>query len=77
QLVADVRAFAEHIACASSTQSEVVVPVIAPGGHVIAVFDVDSDDLSAFRAVDAKALEKLCKTLGERFEREGRFSLAS
>jgi hypothetical protein len=27
--------------------------------------------------VDAKALEKLCKTLGERFEREGRFSLAS
>ncbi len=73
QLVPDVHAFPGHIACASSTQSEVVVPVVAPDGHVIAVFDVDSDDPAAFRDVDAKALETLCKMLGARFEAEARF----
>lgn len=73
QLVPDVHAFPGHIACASSTQSEVVVPVIAPDGHVIAVLDIDSNDPAAFRAVDANALERLCKVLGERFAEESLF----
>ena len=67
QLVPDVHAFEGHIACASTTQSEVVVPVRTPAGEVIAVLDVDSDDPAAFRDVDRVALEHLCEELGRRY----------
>ena len=56
QLVADVNAFPGHIACASSTQSELVLPVFDKGGQVIAVFDLDSDQPDAFGKADAAAL---------------------
>lgn len=45
QLVPDVHAFPGHIACASSTQSEVVVPVLAADGRLLAVLDLDSGEL--------------------------------
>ena len=67
QLVPDVHAFADHIACSSSTQSELVVPVRRPDGVVIGVLDVDSDLPSAFDEVDQAALEELCDALGRRF----------
>lgn len=67
QLVPDVHAFPGHIACSSSTLSELVVPVLAPDGRVLAVFDVDSDHPAAFRPVDAAALEDLCAWLGSRW----------
>ncbi|PRW33150.1 diguanylate cyclase [Chlorella sorokiniana] len=66
QLVPDVHAFPGHIACASSTQSEVVVPVLTPGGQLLAVLDVDSDLPAAFTEVDAQWLEQLCTDLGSR-----------
>ncbi|MGZ2255888.1 GAF domain-containing protein [Roseobacter sp. A03A-229] len=56
QLVSDVEAFPGHIACASSTRSELVLPVRNRAGEVIAVFDIDSDQPDAFRAADAEAL---------------------
>ena len=56
QLVADVDAFPGHIACASSTRSELVLPVFDSAGQVIAVFDIDSDQPDAFTQVDADAL---------------------
>lgn len=59
QLVADVDAFPGHIACAASTRSEIVVPVLDAGGALIAVLDVDSDLPDAFDAADAAALEAL------------------
>ncbi|MCK0168899.1 GAF domain-containing protein [Jannaschia sp. S6380] len=59
QLVADVDAFPGHIACASSTRSEIVLPVFGPGGDLIAVFDIDSDRPDAFTAEDARELTKL------------------
>ena len=65
--VADVHAFPGHIACSSSTLSEIVVPVLRADGSVLAVFDVDSDAPDAFDAVDQEALESLCHTLGARF----------
>ncbi len=67
QLVPDVHAFEGHIACSSSTLSEIVVPVLRPDGSVLAVFDVDSDHPAAFDEVDQEHLEALAKTLGERF----------
>jgi len=67
QLVPDVEAFPGHIACASSTRSEIVVPVLTPEGRVLAVLDVDSNELAAFDALDREQLESLCAMLGERF----------
>lgn len=56
QLVDDVDAFPGHIACASSTRSELVLPVFDPDGLLIAVFDIDSDQPAAFAQDDAAAL---------------------
>ena len=70
QLVPDVEAFPGHIACSSSTRSEIVVPVLAPDGRVIAVLDVDSDHPDAFDHQDQQALEHLCAELGARWGAE-------
>lgn len=58
QLVADVDAFPGHIACASSTRSELVIPVFAARG-LIGVLDIDSDFPDAFTQADADALEAI------------------
>ena len=59
QLVPDVDAFPGHIACASTTRSELVLPVKNRDGFLIAVFDIDSDLPDAFRENDAKALQSI------------------
>ncbi|SFR31749.1 GAF domain-containing protein [Yoonia tamlensis] len=59
QLVPDVDAFSGHIACASSTRSELVIPVYDQAGALIAVFDIDSDQVDAFDTQDADALAKI------------------
>lgn len=59
QVVADVHAFSDHIACDSRSNSEIVVPVFDPGGRLIAVFDVDSERFGNFDEVDRVALEKI------------------
>ena len=58
-LVPDVEAFADHIACASSTRSELVLPVFDRNGALIAVFDIDSNTPDAFTREDADLLEAL------------------
>lgn len=67
QRVADVHSFADHIACSSTTQSEIVVPVLGPDGETIAVLDIDSDEPDAFGDDDQAALEDLCRMLGARY----------
>ncbi len=67
QRVDDVHSFPDHIACSSTTRSEIVVPVLSGTGDVLAVLDVDSDEPAAFSQVDQTALEALCRTLGLRF----------
>lgn len=67
QLVPDVEAFPDHIACSSSTRSEIVVPVLTPDRRLLAVMDVDSDAPAAFDATDQRFLERLCDDLGRRF----------
>ena len=59
QLVPDVDAFDGHIACASSTKSELVLPVLDGQGQLIAVFDIDSDQPDAFTGHDADALSEI------------------
>ena len=63
QLVPDVDAFPGHIACASSTRSELVLPVFDAQGDVIAVFDIDSDQPDAFTDEDAAGMSKLLKAV--------------
>ncbi|MFU8863419.1 MAG: GAF domain-containing protein [Rhodobacterales bacterium] len=59
QLVPDVDAFPGHIACASSTRSELVLPVFNAAGTLLGVFDIDSDQPDAFTAQDAQALQAI------------------
>ncbi|MGD9862479.1 MAG: GAF domain-containing protein [Pseudodonghicola sp.] len=56
QLVPDVEGFADHIACSSTTRSELVLPVRDGQGRLIGVFDIDSDRPDAFTQEDAQAL---------------------
>jgi GAF domain-containing protein len=56
QLVADVDDFPGHIACASSTRSELVLPVINGQGRLLGVFDIDSNQPDAFTQTDATQL---------------------
>ncbi|WP_170416364.1 GAF domain-containing protein [Ruegeria atlantica] len=63
QLVPDVDAFPGHIACASSTRSELVLPVLNAAGDVIAVFDIDSDQPDAFNEQDASQLGEILSSI--------------
>ncbi len=55
-IVPDVEAFDGHIACSSSTRSELVLPVWNGQGHLLAVFDLDSDTPAAFTETDQTRL---------------------
>lgn len=63
QLVPDVDAFPGHIACASSTRSELVLPVFGPDGGLIAVFDIDSNRPAAFTPEDATELAAMLRSV--------------
>ena len=73
QRVDQVASRADHIACSSSTQSEIVVPILSPEGEVLAVLDVDSDQEAAFTDVDQEQLEAICRDLAQRFPRGERW----
>lgn len=61
--VPDVDAFPDHIACASSTRSELVLPVWNGAGRLLGVLDLDSDTPAAFTAADEAFLVPLLKTV--------------
>jgi GAF domain-containing protein len=67
QRVDDVHAIPHHIACSSSTRSELVVPVKDPHGTVRAVLDIDSNLPAAFTDQDVQLAERLCGLLGARY----------
>lgn len=62
-IVPDVDAFPGHIACASASRSEIVVPIFGKAGEVFGVLDVDSDKLDDFSSVDAAGLERVVRLL--------------
>tara|TARA_B100001146_G_C16143385_1_gene417803 strand:- start:636 stop:1094 length:459 start_codon:yes stop_codon:yes gene_type:complete len=67
QLVDDVDQREDHIACSSSTMSEIVVPVVTEDGRLLAVLDIDSDNEAAFDENDKENLEALCALLATQF----------
>lgn len=62
QVVPDVEQFPGHIACSSLSRSEIVVPV-RRGEDIVAVLDIDSEDLATFDDTDREWLEKIVQLL--------------
>lgn len=60
QRVADVHAFAGHIACDAASRSEIVVPLVGTAG-VIGVLDIDSPLPDRFSAADQAGIEALAR----------------
>ncbi|TXC78983.1 GAF domain-containing protein [Luteibaculum oceani] len=58
-IVPNVDEFPGHIACASESKSEIVVPIFSQEKKVIGVLDIDADYLNAFDEIDGKYLEQL------------------
>jgi GAF domain-containing protein len=56
QIVPDVHAVSDHIACSASTRSEIVLPVRDRDGALLGVLDIDSDRPDAFGPSDAAGL---------------------
>jgi L-methionine (R)-S-oxide reductase len=65
QLVADVHAFAGHIACDADSRSELVVPLVIEG-RVGGVIDLDSPTPARFDAEDAAGCEALATLIAAR-----------
>ena len=62
-IVPDVDQFPGHIACSSSSKSEIVVPIVNTNNEVAFVLDIDSDKLNDFDETDQVYLERLAKTI--------------
>jgi GAF domain-containing protein len=61
QIVEDVHADPEHLACDSRTNSEIVLPVLDQDGKLLAVLDVDSTEVGAFDTTDEDYLTAILK----------------
>lgn len=64
-IVPDVAKFPGHIACDPNSKSEIVVPVFDRDRTLIAVLDVDSDQLDAFDEDDRAGLERIVALFAE------------
>jgi L-methionine (R)-S-oxide reductase len=61
-VVPDVEKFPGHIACSSSSKSEIVLPALKKG-EVFLVLDVDSDQLNDFNEADKSYLERVMRII--------------
>ncbi|MGD9812067.1 MAG: GAF domain-containing protein [Sphingobium sp.] len=62
QCIADVHAFAGHIACDAASASEIVVPLLVDG-DLIGVLDLDSPVPARFDSEDVAGLEAVCAVI--------------
>ncbi|HEX5971839.1 MAG TPA: GAF domain-containing protein [Gemmatimonadaceae bacterium] len=60
-IVPDVQAFPGHITCDARSRSEIVVPVTGRSGALIAVLDIDSDQVATFDEEDRQGLERIVR----------------
>jgi GAF domain-containing protein len=63
--VPDVDKFPGHIACSSSSVSEIVIPIFDTTGKVLGVLDVDSERYDVLDETDVVYLEKVCRLLAD------------
>lgn len=69
QLVKDVHEFPGHIACDSTSNSEIVLPLHDKSGKVVAVLDIDSPTLGRFSEADGDGILLLQPVLEDIFNR--------
>jgi L-methionine (R)-S-oxide reductase len=62
-IVPNVDDFPGHIACSSASRSEIVLPIFGPDGRVLAVLDVDSEQLDDFSTADAEGLGRIVRII--------------
>ncbi len=62
-IVPNVDEFPGHVACASASRSEIVLPIFDKSGAVFGVLDLDSDLLDDFSQIDADGLGRIVKML--------------
>ena len=62
-LVPDVNSFSGHIACSSSSVSEIVVPIFNKQQQVVGVLDVDSERYDVLDETDVLYLEKISQLI--------------
>src|SRR5690348_12932195 len=60
-VVPDVQVFPGHITCDARSRSEIVVPVTGRSGALIAVLDIDSDQVATFNEDDRQGLERIVR----------------
>ena len=63
QLVGEVDRFEGHIACSSSTRSELVIPCFNQRGHLLGVLDIDSGQPNFFKWQEASQLDHMLRQL--------------
>jgi len=63
-IVEDVAAFPGHITCDARSKSEIVVPVYDRAGQLLAVLDIDSDQVGTFTEDDQRGLETIIRWFG-------------
>lgn len=68
-LVPDIDKFEGHIACDSSSRSEIVIP-IRRKEEVLAILDIDSVSLNDFSGVDSFYLGEIVKMVEQKFYSE-------
>lgn len=61
-IVDDVDTFPGHIACSSASRSEIIVPVWHDS-KVVAIIDIDSNELATFDTTDKHWLERIAKLI--------------
>jgi len=69
-IVPDVRVFPGHIVCDPRSKSEIALPVFDGRGDVIAVLDVDSEELGSFDETDREWLEKILYAAFSHYKKE-------
>ena len=69
QWVRDVHQRTDHIACSSTTMSEVVLPIVRQRDNtLVAVLDIDSDQPDIFDDDDIAGLTKIAALIGRLWE---------
>lgn len=68
QIVADVSALDNYLACSTKTKSEIVVLVRDPLGGILGQIDIDGHRAGAFDHTDEHMLERIGAALSRRWE---------
>lgn len=68
--MADVHAFAGHIACDSASNSELVVVLRDAAGEPVGVLDIDSPLLNRFSAEDERAMERAAEIISAKIHQK-------